>query len=142
MNPPLRDRSDREALVEGIMDGTIEMIATDHAPHAANEKDRGLEKSAFGVVGLETAFPVMYTHFVKTGRMSMEKLMELMVYNPRKRFGIELGEDYSVWDLDACYKVDPDEFASMGRATPFEGMEVYGRCLMTVCDGKTVYKAV
>ena len=142
MNPPLRDKSDREALVEGILDGTIEMLATDHAPHAADEKNRGLEKSAFGVVGLETAFPVMYTHFVKTGLMSLEKLMELMVYNPRKRFGIELGEDYSVWDLDACYAVNPDDFASMGRATPFEGMEVYGKCLMTVCDGKTVYKCV
>ena len=142
MNPPLRDRSDREALVEGIFDGTIEMLATDHAPHAADEKNRGLEKSAFGVVGLETAFPVMYTHFVKTGLMSMEKLMELMVYNPRRRFGIELGEDYSVWDLDACYNVDPAEFLSMGRATPFEGMQVYGKCLMTVCEGKTVYKCV
>ena len=142
MNPPLRDKRDREALVEGILDGTIEMLATDHAPHAADEKNRGLEKSAFGVVGLETAFPVMYTHFVKTGLMSMEKLMELMVYNPRKRFGIELGEDYSVWNLDACYAVNPDDFATMGRATPFEGMEVYGKCLMTVCDGKTVYKCV
>ena len=142
MNPPLRDKSDREALVEGILDGTIEMLATDHAPHAADEKNRGLEKSAFGVVGLETAFPVMYTHFVKTGLMSMEKLIELMVYNPRKRFGIELGEDYSVWDLDACYAVNPDDFASMGSATPCEGMEVYGKCLMPVCDGKTVYKCV
>ncbi|MBQ2960050.1 MAG: dihydroorotase [Oscillospiraceae bacterium] len=142
MNPPLRDKSDREALVQGILDGTIDMVATDHAPHAANEKDRGLEKSAMGVVGLETAFPVMYTHFVKTGIMSMERLMELMVKNPRERFGIELSEDYSVWDLDACYKVDPADFASMGRATPFTGMEVYGKCLMTVCGGKTVYKTV
>jgi len=142
MNPPLRDKSDREALVQGVLDGTIEIIATDHAPHAADEKNRGLEKSAFGVVGLETAFPVMYTHFVKTGLMTMEKLMELLVYNPRRRFGIELGEDYSVWDLEACYKVDPEDFASMGRATPFEGMEVWGKCLMTVCDGKTVHKCV
>ena len=142
MNPPLRDKSDREALVAGILDGTIDILATDHAPHAADEKNRGLEKSAFGVVGLETAFPVMYTHFVKTGLMSMEKLMELMVINPRRRFGIKLNEDYSVWDLDACYKVDPADFASMGKATPFEGMEVYGRCLMTVCDNKVVYKCV
>ena len=142
MNPPLRDKSDREALVQGILDGTIDMLATDHAPHAADEKNRGLEKSAFGVVGLETAFPVMYTHFVKTGLMSMEKLMDLMVKNPRERFGIELKEDYSVWDLDACYKVDPEEFVSMGRATPFTGMEVYGKCLMTVCNGDVVYKCV
>ena len=142
MNPPLRDKSDREALVAGILDGTIDILATDHAPHAADEKNRGLEKSAFGVVGLETAFPVMYTHFVKTGLMSMEKLMELMIINPRRRFGIKLNEDYSVWDLDACYKVDPADFASMGKATPFEGMEVYGRCLMTVCDNKVVYKCV
>ena len=142
MNPPLRDKSDREALVAGILDGTIDILATDHAPHAADEKNRGLEKSAFGVVGLETAFPVMYTHFVKTGLMSMEKLMELMVINPRRRFGIKLNEDYSVWDLDTCYKVDPADFASMGKATPFEGMEVYGRCLMTVCDNKVVYKCV
>ena len=142
MNPPLRDKSDREALVQGILDGTIDMLATDHAPHAADEKNRGLEKSAFGVVGLETAFPVMYTHFVKTGRMSMERLMEIMVKNPRERFGIELNEDYSVWDLDESYKVDPADFASMGRATPFEGMEVYGKCLMTVCSGEVVYKSV
>jgi len=142
MNPPLRDKSDREALVQGILDGTIDMLATDHAPHAADEKNRGLEKSAFGVVGLETAFPVMYTHFVKTGLMSMEKLMDIMVKNPRERFGIELNEDYSVWDLDACYKIDPEEFVSMGRATPFTGMEVYGKCLMTVCGGDVVYKCV
>ena len=142
MNPPLRDKADREALVQGILDGTIDMLATDHAPHAADEKNRGLEKSAFGVVGLETAFPVMYTHFVKTGLMSMERLMDIMVKNPRERFGIELGEDYSVWDLDACYNVDPAEFVSMGRATPFEGMEVCGKCLMTVCGGEVVYKCV
>ena len=142
MNPPLRDKADREALVQGILDGTIDMLATDHAPHAADEKNRGLEKSAFGVVGLETAFPVMYTHFVKTGLMSMERLMDIMVKNPRERFGIELGEDYSVWDLDACYNVDPGEFVSMGRATPFEGMEVCGKCLMTVCGGEVVYKCV
>ena len=142
MNPPLRSPADREALVQGILDGTIDMIATDHAPHSAEEKSRGLEKSAFGVVGLETAFPVMYTHFVKTGLMSMERLMDIMVNNPRERFGIELGEDYSVWDLDACYKIDPEEFVSMGRATPFTGMEVYGKCLMTVCGGDVVYKCV
>lgn len=139
MNPPLRDKSDREALVEGVLDGTIDMIATDHAPHAAEEKSRGLEKSAFGIVGLETAFPVLYTHFVKTGLMSMERLVELLAEKPRQRFGIPMGQDFSVWDMDAQYKVKPEEFLSMGRATPFEGMEVYGRCLLTVCGGKIVY---
>ena len=142
MNPPLRDKTDREALVQGILDGTIDMLATDHAPHSAEEKNRGLEKSAFGVVGLETAFAVMYTHFVKTGRMSMERLMDIMVYNPRRRFGIELGEDYSVWDLDAKYSIDHEDFVSKGKATPFEGMEVYGKCLMTVHKGEVVYKCV
>ena len=140
MNPPLRDKSDREALIEGVMDGTVDMIATDHAPHSAEEKARGLEKSAFGVVGLETAFPVMYTHFVKTGKMSMEKLMELMVINPRKRFGIALGKDFSIWDVSKKYNVDPTCFASMGRATPFEGMEVYGKCLLTAHNGAIVFE--
>ena len=140
MNPPLRDKSDREALVQGIMDGTIDMIATDHAPHSIEEKSKGLENSAFGVVGLETAFPVMYTHFVKKGKMSMERLMELLVINPRKRFGIELGESFSIWDVEEKYTVDPEEFVSMGRATPFEGMELCGRCLMTVYTGKKVFE--
>ena len=140
MNPPLRDKADREALVEGIMDGTIDMIATDHAPHSAEEKGKGLANSAFGVVGLEPAFPIMYTHFVKTRKMSMEKLMELMVINPRERFGMELGESFSVWDLEESYKVDPSTFVTMGRATPFEGWEVYGKCKMTVHNGKVVFK--
>ena len=139
MNPPLRDRSDRLALIEGIVDGTIDMIATDHAPHSAEEKSRGLEKSAFGVVGLETAFAAMYTHLVKPGIITMELLVELLVDNPRQRFDLPLGLDFSVWDLDAAYTVDPEEFQSMGRATPFTGMELYGRCLMTVCDGKIVW---
>ena len=140
MNPPLRSAADREALVEGIMDGTIDMIATDHAPHSSDEKAKGLEKSAFGVVGLETAFSVMYTHFVKPGKMSMEKLMELMVINPRRRFDIPLGNDFSIWDLGEKYTVDPNSFVSMGRATPFEGAELYGRCLVTVHNGEVVYK--
>jgi dihydroorotase len=117
------------------------MIATDHAPHSAEEKSRGLEKSAFGVVGLETAFPVMYTHFVKTGKMSMEHLVRLLVDNPRERFGLPLGVDFSIWKLDEEYAVDPAEFASMGRATPFEGAKVFGKCVVTVCDGRFVYKA-
>ena len=140
MNPPLRSKEDREALVQGILDGTIDMIATDHAPHSAEEKSRGLEKSAFGVVGIETAFPVMYTHFVKTGRMTMEHLMKLLVTNPRERFGIPMGNDFSIWDLNEEYAVDPAEFVSLGKATPFEGWKVFGRCMATVCDGKVVYK--
>ena len=140
MNPPLRSREDREALIAGILDGTIDMIATDHAPHSAEEKCRGLEKSAFGVVGIETALPILYTYLVKPGILSLDRLVELLVINPRKRFGIELGCDYSIWDLNEEYTVDPAEFVSMGKATPFEGWKVSGRCLATVCDGKVVYK--
>ena len=141
MNPPLRSREDKEALIEGILDGTIDMIATDHAPHSAEEKSRGLEKSAFGIVGLETAFAIMYTHFVKTGKMSLEHLLHLLVDNPRKRFGLPLGNEFSVWKLDEEYVVDPAEFASMGRATPFENETLFGKCVLTVCDGRVVYKA-
>ena len=140
MNPPLRSKEDRLALIEGIVDGTIDMIATDHAPHSAEEKSRGLDKSAFGVVGLETAFAAMYTHLVKPGIITMERLVELLVDNPRKRFDLPLGLDFSVWDLNTAYTVDPEEFQSMGRATPFTGMELYGRCLMTVCDGQIVWQ--
>ena len=140
MNPPLRGESDRDALIEGVLDGTIDMIATDHAPHSAEEKSRGLEKSAFGIVGLETAFPLMYTHFVRTGRMSMDKLLELMVYNPRKRFGLPEENGFSVWSLDEEYAVDPDTFKTMGRATPFEGERLFGKCVATVCNGKVIYK--
>jgi len=140
MNPPLRSREDREALIAGILDGTIDMIATDHAPHSAEEKARGLEKSAFGVVGIETALPILYTYLVKPGILTLERLVELLVINPRKRFGIELGCDYSVWDLEEEYTVDPEAFVSMGKATPFEGWKVNGRCLVTVCGGKVVYK--
>ena len=139
MNPPLRDKSDREALVEGILDGTIDMIATDHAPHSAEEKAKGLEGSAFGVVGIETAFPILYTYLVKPGILSLERLAELLCINPRERFGLPLGNDYSVWDLEAEYTVDPAEFLSIGKATPFEGWKVSGKCMATVCDGKTVY---
>ena len=142
MNPPLRDASDREALLAGILDGTIDMIATDHAPHSAEEKSRGLEKSAFGVVGIETAFPILYTYLVKPGILSMERLVELLVVNPRKRFGIELGCDYSIWDLNAEYTVDPKDFLSMGKASPFTGWKVNGKCLATVCDGKIVYNSL
>ncbi|MBQ3192557.1 MAG: dihydroorotase [Oscillospiraceae bacterium] len=140
MNPPIRSKEDRDALIAGILDGTIDMIATDHAPHSAEEKGRGLEKSAFGIVGIETAFPILYTCLVKPGILTMEKLVELLVINPRKRFGIELGCDYSIWDLEAEYVIDPEEFLSMGKATPFTGWKVNGRCMATVCDGKVVYK--
>ena len=140
MNPPLRSTEDKLALIEGVLDGTIDMIATDHAPHSAEEKSRGLERSAFGIVGIETAFAAMYTHFVRTGKMSMEHLLAMLVENPRKRFSLSLGADFSVWALDEKYTVDPAEFVSMGRATPLEGMELYGRCLLTVCDGRVVWQ--
>ncbi len=140
MNPPLRSPRDREALVRGIQDGTIDMIATDHAPHSTEEKGKGLAGSAFGIVGIETAFPVMYTHLVKPGLITMERLLELLVTAPRKRFDIPLGLDFSVWDLSEEYVVDPQEFLSMGHATPFAGHRLYGRCVCTVCDGKIVYK--
>ena len=140
MNPPVRGREDRLALIEGIQDGTIDIIATDHAPHSAEEKSRGLEKSAFGIVGLETAFPVLYTGLVLTGIIRLEKLVELLSTNPRRRFHIPLsGEDYCVWDLNERYTIDPASFRSMGRATPFAGMEVFGRCVKTVYNGETVY---
>ena len=139
MNPPLRSRKDMEALIEGIKDGTIDMIATDHAPHSAEEKSRGLESSAFGIVGLETAFPVMYTYLVKTGIITLEKLIELMCINPRRRFGIPLGTDFTVWDLEEKWTVDPDRFLSMSRATPFKDYELDGKCHLTVYDGKKVF---
>ena len=140
MNPPLRATEDKFALIEGIVDGTIDMIATDHAPHSAEEKSRGLEKSAFGIVGLEIAFSVVYTHLVKKGVISLEKAVELLCYNPRKRFSIDINSDFSVWDLSQKYVVDPDEFLSMGRATPFEGEKLLGKCIATVHNGKIVYK--
>lgn len=139
MNPPLRSDADRQALIEGICDGTIDMIATDHAPHSAEEKSKGLQNSAFGIVGLETAFPVLYTKLVKAGIISLERLIDLLAVNPRKRFNIPLDNDYTVWNLSEKIKVNPKEFLSMGRATPYDGAELYGKCIMTVCGGKTVY---
>ena len=141
MNPPLRGKEDREALIQGILDGTIDMIATDHAPHSAEEKSRGLEKSAFGIVGIETAFPILYTYLVKPGILSLNKLLELLCVNPRRRFGLPLGTDYSIWDLNAAYPIDPEDFLSKGRATPFAGWQVNGKCIATVCDGKLAYAA-
>ena len=141
MTPPLRGKEDREALLQGILDGTIDMIATDHAPHSAEEKSRGLEKSAFGIVGIETAFPILYTYLVKPGILSLDKLLELLCVNPRRRFGLPLGTDYSIWDLNAAYPIDPEDFLSKGRATPFAGWQVSGKCIATICDGKLVYAA-
>ncbi len=145
MNPPLRSEADKEALIEGVMDGTIDMIATDHAPHSKEEKSKGLKDSLMGVVGIETAFPVMYTEFVKAGKMSLERLVELLSVNPSKRFKIESGiavgkkANLTVFNLDEKYKINPDEFLSMGKATPFEGREVYGKCLLTMANGNIVY---
>ena len=138
MNPPLRDAIDRDALIEGICDGTIDMIATDHAPHSAEEKGRGFAKSLNGIVGLETAFPVMYTSFVKKGILTLDKLVALMSLAPSSRFGIEVN-GFTVYDLNKEYKVDPEEFATMGRSTPFANNSVYGKCVATVVDGKIAY---
>ncbi|MBR5094155.1 MAG: dihydroorotase [Oscillospiraceae bacterium] len=140
MNPPLRSREDREALLEGIADGTVDCIATDHAPHSAEEKSRGLRDSAFGVVGLEIAFPLLYTGLVKGGVLSLAALTDLLCTRPRARFGIPMGEDWSLWDLEAAYTIDPAEFLSLGRATPFAGRQVCGRCKETVYRGRTVYR--
>ena len=140
MNPPLRSSEDREALIRGMIDGTIDCIATDHAPHSADEKSRSLEKSAFGIVGIETAFPLLYTGLVKTGVITLDRLLELICVNPRKRFNIP-NNGFSVWDLNSEYEIDPKEFISMGRATPFEGQKVFGKCMLTVCDNKTAFKA-
>ncbi len=146
MNPPLRDKTDREALIEGIKDGTIDMIATDHAPHTAEEKSKGLEKSLMGVVGLETAFAECYTNLVKTGIISLEKLIELMSISPAERFGVESGievgkkANLTVFDLSKSYTVDPEEFLSKGRSTPFKDDTVYGECLMTITEGKISWK--
>lgn len=142
MNPPLRSEEDRLALIEGIKDGTIDMIATDHAPHGAEEKSRGLQKSAFGIVGLETAFKLLYTHLVKENIISLHKLIELLAVNPRIRFNIPLGNDYTVWCLDEQTVINPDDFLSKGKSMPFENQKVYGSCYQTVCDGKIVYQKI
>ena len=141
MNPPLRDKADQEALLEGLLDGTIDMIATDHAPHSAQEKGRGLEKSAMGVVGLETAFPLLYTNLVKKGLISLERLVQLLHDNPCRRFGIALPfeTNFTAFDLEAQYAIDPAEFLSMGRSTPFAGETVIGRCKLTVSGGRIAY---
>ena len=169
MNPPLRSAQDKEALIRGIQDGTIDMIATDHAPHSPEEKSKGLPGSAMGIVGLETAFALLYTYLVLPGVISLEKLVELMAVNPRRRFalpGYRIGEeermqvqepvtchlpgdgnetlqyrDYTVFETGTACRIDPEEFLSMGRATPFAGWEVKARCLLTVCGGNVVYQS-
>ncbi|MBR6025881.1 MAG: amidohydrolase family protein, partial [Firmicutes bacterium] len=140
MNPPLRSESDRLALLNGIKDGTIDMIITDHAPHSAEEKAGGLEKSLFGIVGLETVFPLLYTYLVKEGVINLDRLLVMMTTAPRKRFGITADPGITVWNLEEEYAINPDDFLSMGRATPFVGRKVFGRCMATVYDGKAVYE--
>lgn len=141
MNPPLRSEADRAALLEGALDGTVDMIATDHAPHSAEEKSRGLRDSLFGITGLETAFPILYTRLVREGILTLERLVELLAVKPRARFGIPPnGEDYTVFEIAEPYTVDPDRFLSMGKSTPFAGWEVYGKCVATVTGGKTVWQ--
>ena len=148
MNPPLRSKKDQEALIEGLKDGTIDVIATDHAPHSLEEKTKGLEKSLMGIVGLETSFPLLYTYLVKQNVITLEKLLELMNTNARKRFNIgtkiEVGEkaDFSVFNLDEEYVIDSNKFASKGRNTPFNGYKVYGKCKMTIVDGKIIFNEI
>ena len=142
MNPPIRSEEDRLALIDGIKDGTIDMIATDHAPHSAEEKSKGLKGSLMGVVGLETAFPVLYTNLVKTNVISMQKLIELLSINPRKRFGLKDNAGFCVWDLNEKYTIEPSVFKTKGRSTPFENVQVYGKNLMTVAEEKIIYKNI
>ena len=139
MNPPLRAPEDREALIVGVQDGTIDMIATDHAPHSEEEKSKGLDGSSFGIVGIETAFPLLYTYLVKENIITIDRLMELLVTNPRKRFNIPLGCDFSIWDLRQSYIIEPNEFQSQGKSTPFAGWRVWGKCMATVCGSKLVW---
>ena len=146
MNPPLRAREDRDALIEGLLDGTIDMLVTDHAPHSREEKARGLEKSAMGVVGLETSFAASYTALVQTGILPLEKLVDLMHGAPMRRFGCgtELAEgqpaDLTAFDLTKTYTVDPEMFLTMGRATPFAGRALTGVCKLTMIGGEPVWK--
>ncbi len=143
MKPPIRSESDRLALLEGLAEGVIDMIATDHAPHSASEKAGGFAESAFGVVGLEVAFSACYTHLVKTGIIPLKKLVRLMSVNPVKRFSLPSGyADFSVFDLDDTFIVNPDNFISLGASTPFEGEKLFGKCLLTIREGKIVYRNI
>ena len=140
MNPPLRSEEDRLALLEGIKNGTIDMIATDHAPHSAEEKSLGLAKSAFGIVGIETAFPLLYTYLVKNGIITLQKLIDLLTYNPRKRFNITSDVGFSVWDLDKQYVINPEEFLSKGKSSPFNGTVVNAENILTIYNNRVIYK--
>ncbi|MBP3602381.1 MAG: dihydroorotase [Alistipes sp.] len=146
MNPPIRSAEDRDALIAGLQDGTIDVVATDHAPHTAEEKSRGLERSAMGVVGIETSFAVIYTKLVKAGIISLEKAVEVLAEAPRKIFklggGLKEGEaaDIAVFDLEKEFTVDPDTFLSKGRSTPFEGWQLQGECCLTLVDGRVAYE--
>ena len=140
MNPPIRGEEDRLALSEGVLDGTIDMLATDHAPHSFEEKSKGLEKSLMGITGIETAFPIVYTKLVKTGILPLELVIKMLTDNPRNRFGIKDDGSLTIWDLSNQYKIDSNEFLSMGKATPFQGESVFGKCLMTVYGGKIVWQ--
>lgn len=140
MNPPIKDPEDRKAMIEGALDGTVDMIATDHAPHSAEEKSKGFEKSLNGITGLECAFPVLYTGLVRPGVMTLERLVEMMAIVPRKRFGLPMGDDYVVMDLENPYVLDSSRFLSMGKCTPFDGWTVYGKTQMTFRNGKIVYE--
>lgn len=140
MNPPIRSEKDKKALIEGVLDGTIDVIATDHAPHSLEEKSKGLDGSVFGVVGLETSFAVMYTHFVKTGLITIEKLIEIMSTNPRNIFSVKNDVGFTVFDISKEFTVKPEEFLSKGRSTPFNGCKLYGKCILTVLNDKIIYQ--
>lgn len=141
MNPPLRSEDDRTALIEGLVDGTIDMIATDHAPHSHDEKNKGLKDSLFGVVGLETAFPILYTELVMSGVLNNHRIAELLSINPRKRFNITTDPGYCIWDVKNKYKINPNDFYSMGRSTPFDNKSVFGKNIMTVFNNAIVYRS-
>ena len=140
MNPPIRSESDRLALIEGVLDGTIDMLATDHAPHSLEEKSKGLEKSLMGITGIETAFPIVYTKLIKTGVLPLELVIKMLTDNPRNRFGIKDDGSLTIWDLSNQYKIDSNEFLSLGKATPFQSESVFGKCLMTVYGGNVVWQ--
>ena len=147
MNPPIRTEEDRQALLDGLRDGTIDIIATDHAPHSAEEKNKGLKSSLMGIVGLETAFPLLYTYLVQKGELSLKQLIDKLCYNPRKRFSLpetlQEGKpaDFTMFALGESYTIDPAAFLSKGKSTPFEGRSVQGRCMLTMANGRTAYSA-
>lgn len=140
MNPPLRGVDDQMALLAGIQDGTIDVIATDHAPHTDEEKSRGLEHSAFGIVGIECAFPLTYTYLVRTGFITLDRLVELMSTRAREIMGLPIGTSWATFEVETPYEIDPRKFSSKGHSTPFAGWQVYGRCTETIYNGKVVFK--